>query len=95
MPGHDGLFARRLSIEFVASKALGYLGFCWRRFDLLAIKRLALQSWWLELRDRDRGATSRCREAWPLAPVVGFPTRHPRLPLSLLRERMEARMRKQ
>jgi hypothetical protein len=30
-----------------ASKALVTLGFCRRRFDLLAIKRLALQSWWM------------------------------------------------
>ena len=28
-------------------KALELPGFCRRRFDLLAIKRLALQSWWI------------------------------------------------
>ena len=44
---HNGLFARQLPIGFPASKALDFVGFCWRRFDLLAIKRLALQSWWM------------------------------------------------
>ena len=44
---HNGLFARQLPIGFPASKALDFVGFCWRRFDLLAIKRLALQSSWM------------------------------------------------
>jgi len=46
MQDHNGLFARRLPIAFPASKALDMLGFCQRRFDLFAIKRLALQSRW-------------------------------------------------
>jgi len=40
----DGLFARRLPIAFSAFSASTELGFCLRRFDLLAIKRLVLQS---------------------------------------------------
>ncbi len=46
MPGHDGLFARRLPIALSDFYASDILGFCRHRFDLLAIKRLALQSWW-------------------------------------------------
>jgi hypothetical protein len=44
MQDHNGLFARQLPVAFPASEALDILGFCRRRFDLLAIKRLALQS---------------------------------------------------
>ena len=47
MQDHNGLFARQLPIAISASWALDILGFCQRRFDLLAIKRLALQSWWI------------------------------------------------
>lgn len=41
----DGLFARRLPIASTGSRASDILGFCQRRFDLLAIMRLVMQSW--------------------------------------------------
>jgi hypothetical protein len=41
----DGLFARRLPIAFTGLKASVILGFCQRRFDLSAIMRLVMQSW--------------------------------------------------
>jgi len=47
MQDHDGLFARQLPIALTGFSASDILGFCWRRFDLLAIERLALQSWWI------------------------------------------------
>src|ERR1035437_8448888 len=40
----DGLFARWLPIGSAGYYASDILGFCQRRFDLLAIKRLVLQS---------------------------------------------------
>jgi len=40
-PGHDGLFARQLPIAIACFSHLGSGGFCWRRFDLFAIVRLA------------------------------------------------------
>jgi hypothetical protein len=39
--GHDGLFARQLPIAFACFSHMDVLGFCRRRFDLLAIVRLA------------------------------------------------------
>jgi hypothetical protein len=41
----DGLFARRLPIAPTGLKASDILGFYQRRFDLLAIMRLVMQSW--------------------------------------------------
>jgi hypothetical protein len=41
----DGLFARRLPIALTGSKASDIIGFHQRRFDLLAIMRLVMQSW--------------------------------------------------
>jgi hypothetical protein len=41
MLGHDGLFAHQLPIAFASFSHMDVLGFCWRRFDLLAIVRLA------------------------------------------------------
>jgi hypothetical protein len=40
----DGFFARQLPIAFSGFKPSDIHGFFWRRFDLLAIKRLTLQS---------------------------------------------------
>jgi hypothetical protein len=45
MRGHDGLFARQFPIAFSCFSHLEVHGFYWRRFDLFAIVRLALQSW--------------------------------------------------
>ena len=45
MPGHNGLFARQFPIEFSCFSHSEVHGFYWRRFDLFAIIRLALQSW--------------------------------------------------
>jgi hypothetical protein len=44
IPGHDGLFARRLPIGLSCFSHLLTHGFSRRRFDLFAIDRLALQS---------------------------------------------------
>ena len=44
MPGHDGLFARQFPIEMTCFPHSDVFGFYWRRFDLFAIARLALQS---------------------------------------------------
>jgi hypothetical protein len=44
MPGHDGLFARQFPIEITCFPHSDVFGFYWRRFDLFAIARLALQS---------------------------------------------------
>jgi len=41
----NGLFARRLPIAMTVSNTSEVDGFSWRRFDLLAIKRLIWQSW--------------------------------------------------
>jgi len=41
----DGLFAHWFPIAFSGYYASDILGFCQCRFDLLAIKRLVLQSW--------------------------------------------------
>jgi len=41
MPGHDGLFARQLPIASSCFSHLDVLGIYRRRFDLLAIVRLA------------------------------------------------------
>ena len=44
IPGHDGLFARRLPIGLSCFSHLLTHGFCRRRFDLFAIVRVAWQS---------------------------------------------------
>jgi hypothetical protein len=44
MPGHDGLFARRLPIAFACFSHVAILGFCRRRFELCAIVQFASQS---------------------------------------------------
>ena len=44
MRGHNGLFARRFPIASSCLVHLDIFGFCQRRFDLFAIKRVALQS---------------------------------------------------
>jgi hypothetical protein len=44
MLDHDGLFPRGLPIALSGYYAAAILGFCLRRFDLLAIKRFVLQS---------------------------------------------------
>jgi hypothetical protein len=44
IPGHNGLFARRLPIGLSCFSHLLSHGFCRRRFDLFAIVRFALQS---------------------------------------------------
>jgi len=41
----DGLFARGLPIASTGLEASDVFGFCQRRFDLLAIMRLVMQSW--------------------------------------------------
>ena len=47
MQDHNGLFARWLPIGSSAFATMALLGFCLRRFDLFAIKRLAVQSVWI------------------------------------------------